>query len=118
MQRYPTRSLPSRQASGEGETPAIVKLARRIREEQGPEQVRRFIIAMRPFAAPNELLRLADDFGIDRASIQSAAEPQMQARSQSGADGLKLLQTAMQLSGAMRGGMDMTKLIGLLSGKL
>ena len=74
MQRIPTRNVSPRQATnqrqGNGEVSPVLMLARRIREEQGVEQVSAFLRAMIPFAAPNELKRIAESFGIpyDRIS--------------------------------------------------
>ena len=121
MQRYPTRNLPARQAGPEeGEISPVLRLARRIREEQGPEQVKAFIAAMRPFAAPNELRRIGESFGIDYDSIPpeplKAQEPERRSESRSSgpADQLRMIQTLMQLMGAAKGGADPIKLMGMM----
>ncbi|MBR0025837.1 MAG: hypothetical protein IJP37_01625 [Clostridia bacterium] len=44
--------------------PPALLLARRIRREQGAEQVRRFLAAMEPFLAPNERQSIAEQLGI------------------------------------------------------
>ena len=72
MQRVPTRqrqTMPAdRQQGGRQQhnetTPALL-LARRIREEQGVEQLKAFLAAMEPFVAPNELRSISSGFGIN-----------------------------------------------------
>lgn len=48
-------------------TPLIL-LARRIREEQGVEQLKEFLAAMTPFAAPGELKMAGERFGVSYES--------------------------------------------------
>lgn len=45
------------------------RIARRIREEQGIEQLQAFLAAMVPFVAPNELRGVCAGFGLDYDSI-------------------------------------------------
>ena len=124
MQHYPTKNLPQRQpGTAEGEISPVLRLARRIREEQGPEQVKAFISAMRPFAAPNELRRVSEGFGIDYESIpkEPFRERETDRRNDQAGSGrsdqLAMLRTLMQFSGMMRGGgADPMKLISLLTG--
>ncbi len=52
----------------------VALMARRIREEQGADQLSAFFKAMQPFAAPNELKRIGRSFGIDYESIAKAEE--------------------------------------------
>lgn len=47
----------------------LIRLARRIRQEQGPAQTRAFLSAMIPFAAPGELTNAAESFGISPESV-------------------------------------------------
>lgn len=118
-QRYPTRSLPQRLPQKDPGAPPLLALARRIREEQGAERLREFIAAMRPFAAPNELKRLAEDFGVDYDSLPKREEDRSAHREQGrpGNDPMKLISDIMRISGAMQSGGDIGKLIGLLSGR-
>ena len=117
MQRYPTRSLPQRPSQNNGDTPPLLMLARRIREEQGAGRLKEFIAAMRPFAAPNELKRLAEDFGIDYDSLPKREEerPGRTTRRQ-GNDPVKLIGEVMRLSNTMRGGGDPAALLSRLWG--
>ena len=48
----------------------LVNMARRIRGEQGVSGLREFIRAMEPFAAPNELRSLANDFDLDYEALR------------------------------------------------
>ncbi|MBR0134793.1 MAG: hypothetical protein IJM18_01205 [Clostridia bacterium] len=122
MQRVPSRSIPKHYSGVREENASpLLLLARRIREEQGPEQVKAFIGAMAPFAAPNELKRISEGFGIeyetiDRPLARRPEQPQP-ARDSNGGQ-MQMLQTLIQLSGVMRnGGADPAKLISLLSGR-
>ena len=56
--------------------PAAMQLARRIRREQGVEQVRRFLIAMEPFLAPYERMAIAEHMGIRLPPSQSSSGSQ------------------------------------------
>lgn len=145
MQRIPIRSLPQQAQRTEpgrgGEPSPMLLLARRIREEQGVEQVRSFLAAMTPFAAPNEIKRIGEGFGIPYESIERATrrdnggegygERRSAGRdaerpsafggnpfagSGSAANGLTMIRTAMQLRTLMSGGGDPEKLLGLLRG--
>ena len=75
MQRVPTRQrqfVPNGNASKRpqgGEASPFLRIARRIREEQGIEQLRAFLAAMVPFVAPNELKGVCTGFGLDYDSI-------------------------------------------------
>ncbi|MBR5718193.1 MAG: hypothetical protein IKX16_04170 [Clostridia bacterium] len=128
MQRIPTKNVPMRRAEQNGEEHSpLLKLARRIREEQGVEQVKSFLIAMKPFAAPNEIKHVADGFGIEYGSIESASntsgaaegggrENQKRAQAAQPINRMKLIQTMMQLSNAMKnGGADPIKLLSMLN---
>lgn len=75
MQRVPTRQrqfVPNGNAAKRpqgGEASPFLRIARRIREEQGLEQLRAFLAAMVPFVAPNELKGVCTGFGLDYDSI-------------------------------------------------
>lgn len=75
MQRVPTRQrqfVPNGNAAKRpqgGEASPFLRIARRIREEQGIEQLRAFLAAMVPFVAPNELKGVCAGFGLDYDSI-------------------------------------------------
>ena len=119
MQNYSGRNLPPRRAAGGGEAPPLLKLARRIREEQGPEQVKAFLEAMRPFAAPYELKNIGDGFGIAFDPAPYSPPPrqfdQPQQRQNPGNGQLDMLKMIMQLKGSMQNGaVDPMKLLGLL----
>ena len=125
MQRIPAKTVPGRIAEHASEPSPLLKLARRIREEQGAEQTRAFLSAMLPFAAPGEIRRVGEGFGIPFESISgnppaSKAQPEygeMRPPANEAADRLRMLQAIMQLSGASRqGGPDIGKLLGLLGG--
>ncbi len=118
MQRYPTRSLPQVRAEGREEPSPMLRLARRIREEQGAERLREFIAAMRPFAAPNELRKLAEDFGIDYDSLPKREERAVNKEQRQGNDPMKLISDVMRLSSAIQSGGDPAKLLSLLGGRL
>ena len=73
VQRIAPHTLPPQKTKpGNGQSPMeknqplppALLLARRIRREQGVEQVRRFLAAMEPFLAPNERMAIAEQLGI------------------------------------------------------
>ena len=121
MQTVSGRNVPPRRAAGGGEASPLLLLARRIREEQGPEQTRAFLEAMRPFAAPNELKRIGEGFGIefDPAPYTPPVRYEQPApKRPNGSGQLDMLRTFMQLRTAMQsGGMDPVKLLSLFDGK-
>ncbi|MBO4563273.1 MAG: hypothetical protein J5772_06655 [Clostridia bacterium] len=148
MQRIPSRTAPRSAGTQKQEEPSpMLRIARRIREEQGAEQVRAFLAAMLPFAAPNEIRRIGEGFGIPFESIESLRAPQIapparqsfkepvrQAPFQSPVMGsgipqtgdagidravnsLNMIRTVMQLKNAMAGGADPMKLMGMLNGR-
>ena len=134
MQSMSGRNSPSqrRESQIEQDVSPMLMLARRIREEQGIEQVKAFLRAMTPFAAPNELKRIGEGFGIPYERIRQEPENNSPARSpgaydmgntQSGPqtrvmpDQLNMIRTLMQLQGLMKGGgADMSKLMSLMGG--
>lgn len=128
MQRIPSGRMPSGQAQPAEEPSPLLRLARRIREEQGSEQVRAFLAAMAPFAAPNEIRRVGESFGISRESLEyemqkRAPQPQkpQNTNNQQSMNGmmnqLNQLRTIMQLSGMLKNGGDPSALLNLLGGK-
>ena len=76
MQRVPSQSIPIKQTSinkqretglvdtDERVSPLSV-ISRRIREEQGAESLKEFLLVMRPYFAPNELIMIGRRFGIE-----------------------------------------------------
>ena len=122
MQIVSGRNVPPRRATGGGEASPLLRLARRIREEQGPEQTRAFLEAMRPFAAPNELKKIGEGFGIEfdpsPYSPPVRYEQPPSPRKSNGSGQLDMLKTLMQLKSAMQsGGVDPVKLLSLFDGK-
>lgn len=125
MQRMPTRRLP---AGGqtvnamESETSPLLELARRIRREQGVEQLRAFLRAMLPFSAPNELRYVSEAFGISFESISAhmeriqvpAAEHTDAGRARNGQNQLDMLKMLLQVTSMMKGGGDMMKLLNMM----
>ncbi|MBO4848065.1 MAG: hypothetical protein J5586_02830 [Clostridia bacterium] len=137
MQRIPSRNVPRQAGSGQpAEEPSpLLKLARRIREEQGTDQVRSFLAAMLPFAAPNEIRRAAEGFGIAFDSLEvrpkpapqkPAYEPQPRQSAYSAPqmmesmlpreamNSLNMIRTLMQLKSAMAGGDPMKLMNGIM----
>lgn len=86
MQRVPTRQrqfVPNGNAAKRpqgGEASPFLRIARRIREEQGIEQLRAFLAAMVPFVAPNELKGVCAGFGLDYDSIVLLRNEQTQGK--------------------------------------
>ncbi len=125
MQRMPTRNLPPRSAEQAADDSPMLKMARRIRSEQGTEQVRAFLAAMTPFSAPNEIRRIGEDFGIsfesiERESTRQAPMPrprQQQSGPNQMMDQLNQLKMLMQRSVMMKNGGDPSALLNLLGGR-
>ena len=141
MQRIPTRSIPiknnmnegpvgantstaivPRGAGSEEEASPILPLARRIRAEQGAEQVKAFLEAMRPFAAPNELKHIGRSFGIELSEAQTSIAETRPTQSQpanasSAMPQLQMLQRLICLQNLMNGGKaDTSDLMRVLGG--
>lgn len=86
MQRLPARTVSVSKSAAEispvndrhgtyQNNSPLRQLAVRIREEQGVDVLKDYLSAMRPFAAPNELKKIAEDFGLsynDTVSEQSS----------------------------------------------
>lgn len=73
----PMQTVPE-EAKKEERSPLLL-LARRIREEQGADGLKAFLIAMEPFAAPFELKNLAAQFGMEHHVRAGAAQGQANA---------------------------------------
>lgn len=128
MQRMPSRNMPPRSMEqAADESSPMLKLARRIREEQGPEQVKAFLAAMTPFSAPNEIKKIGEGFGISPESIE-AERAKKEARSEvkkpdqfnsanAAANQLNQLRMLMQLSGMIKNGGDPMAILNLLGGR-
>lgn len=121
MQRIPGNALPPMKEGAKGEETPLLLLARRIRREQGAEQVKAFLAAMEPFFAPNEIKRIGEDFGIPYESIEAArtsTRPAETKRPQERtAEGLGNLGMLMKLMPLLRGGApDAASLMSLLGG--
>lgn len=94
MQRVPTRqrqAMPAdRQQGGRQQnneaSPALL-LARRVREEQGVEQLKSFLAAMEPFVAPNELRSICGGFGINHDALMMQSKTQAWANGNNGNSG-------------------------------
>lgn len=125
MQKMPARNMPRSAAGNYPEEPSpMLRLARRIREEQGVEQLRAFLAAMAPFSAPNEIRHIGEDFGIPFESIEAERrrkeEPsrvQPAPRQDSGgsrmADQMNQIGMLLKLAGMMKNGGDMMDLINM-----
>ena len=126
MQRMPTRNI-EKGVQGrrpESEASPMQKLARRIREEQGTEQVKAFLAAMGPFSAPNEIKRIGEDFGISYESIESfcaqkrydmrGREESRQPQASASTEPLNMLKTIMQLRSLLGAGSDPGALMNML----
>lgn len=118
MNRYPINNIPARRASGGEEASPLLKLARRIREEQGAEQLKAFFAAMRPFAAPNELKRVSESFGIEIPEAPERGSLKREApRETSQGDPLRMMRSLMQMMTLMKGGGgDFNLLANMLNG--
>lgn len=127
MQRFPTRGMPPHTVQdGREEVSPVLRLARRIREEQGAEKVREFLAAMTPFAAPYELRHIAESFGISYESVERERSVRQEAPNNRQApqpnagnmlDQINRIKMLMQLSGMMKNGGDPSALLNLLGGK-
>lgn len=112
---------PQNRSEGNEEVMPLVKLARRIRAEQGAAQLKAFLQAMTPFFAPNELKNIAADFGVaypeasPQASLKAQPQPPVQPAQQA-RDPMEMIRSIMQLKTLMSGG-DAQALMRLLGGK-
>lgn len=129
MQKMPARNTP-RSTTGnymEDASP-MLRLARRIREEQGVEQLRAFLAAMGPFSAPNEIRHIGEDFGIpfesieaerrraeERTRVQTA--PRQEPSGNRMADQMNQLGMILNLANMMKNGGDVMNLINMFGKK-
>lgn len=84
MQRLPVNRIKNMQSASEksqSENSPVLLMAKKIRREQGVEQLRSFLSAVEPFIPPNELKSICNVFGMnynaltDDASHQTAFRP-------------------------------------------
>lgn len=81
MQRMAPNSVPASKPMPvkpdiiEEASPALL-MARRIRSEQGVEQLKRFLNSMEPFVAPAERMKIAESMGVRLNPSGPKAEPQ------------------------------------------
>lgn len=121
MQKVPVKQSESKSQavstvhSGGNTSPAL-QMAKKVYQEQGIEQLKLFLAAMEPFVAPNELKNICDGFGIDIGSIpvKSSRKPQMSGKQN--ANQLQLIQLIMGMQNMGKNGMDMGKIMKLMSG--
>ena len=74
MQRMPlnkTRSMPDAPKTSQNENSPALLMARKIRREQGVEQLRAFLSAIGPFISPNELKSICGAFGLNFNTLAS-----------------------------------------------
>lgn len=139
MQKYqipphsvPIGKLPPQRANVIEEGSPTYAMAKRIRSEQGIEQVKRFLLAVEPFIAPAEQEAIANVMGItlekchakadagnaERESFHQAnPQPQQQT---SGFNIPPLFSALMQSGGQQSGGMNplmLAQLMGMMNGK-
>ncbi len=89
MQRMAPNSVPASKPMPvkpdiiEEASPALL-MARRIRSEQGVEQLKRFLNSMEPFVAPAERMKIAESMGVRLNPSSPRSEPEA-AKSSAGA---------------------------------
>ena len=100
---------------------AAMSLAYRIRNEQGMERARQFLIAMEPFLAPMERQHIAEQVGVQipppqpRYERESGAQYSGAQSGGGGADPMQLIRMLSGLSGKQQGG-GMPNLSGMGGG--
>lgn len=126
MQKMPARNMQrTAPANQYDDASPMLRLARRIREEQGVDQLRSFLAAMTPFSAPNEIRHIGEDFGISFESIEAERRrgeerikernaPAQETGGSRMADQMNQLGMLLKLAGMMKNGGDMMNLINLL----
>ncbi|MBO4384674.1 MAG: hypothetical protein J5854_04565 [Clostridia bacterium] len=129
MQKMPARNYkPGPPSYGFDEASPMLRLARRIREEQGVEGLRAFLAAMTPFSAPNEIRHIGEDFGVSFESIETERRrgeeraiarnvPRQDAGGNRAQDQMNQLAMLVKLAGLMKNGGDMMNLINMLGKK-
>lgn len=112
------------QSTGEG-SPALL-LARRVRSEQGVEQLKAYLLAVEPFVAPNEIRTISAAFGLNFDSLQRP-DVQRSGSSQSGfqengagsgsRNQFQMLQMLMNMQNMMKSGGDISQLMKMMGGR-
>lgn len=137
MQRIPSRQrqnlhaskMPNKPSSS-NETSPVLLMARRIRTEQGVEQLKSFLAAMEPFVAPNELRTICNGFGINFDLLEKPVKQQQQSvpqtqgmpsimnplQAMAGRNQFQLIQMLMNMQGMMKGGNDISQIIKMMGG--
>lgn len=127
MQRVPSRQTPpnvQKNIPRLNEASPALLMARRIRDEQGIEQLKKFLIAVEPFVAPYELRNISSGFGIEYDSLiyerRINNSPQMNHGSQGANKGnsnqMRLMQMLMNMQGVAKGGKpDMMNLLKMMN---
>ena len=70
-----SKPMPAKPDIIEEASPALL-MARRIRSEQGVEQLKRFLNSMEPFVAPAERMKIAESMGVRLNPSSPRAEPE------------------------------------------
>lgn len=104
-------------------SPALL-MARRIRDEQGIEQLKLFLAAMEPFVAPYELKNISSGFGIEYDSLMLSRKQNQNAQMNQGMQGgnrnnpnqMRLMQMLMNMQGIAKSGKpDMMNLLKMMN---
>lgn len=101
--------------SGGNVSPAL-QMAKKVYQEQGTEQLKLFLAAMEPFIAPNELKNICIGFGIDIEKIIVKINHKSQMSGKQNANQLQLLQLIMSMQNMGKSGIDMGKIMKLMTG--
>lgn len=132
MQRVPVRQrqhmMPQQNQKQQGlndASPALL-LARRVRSEQGVEQLKAYLVAIEPFVAPNEVKAIGSAFGIDTDTLPRPST--MQSHNQQGnpqnngfgagnRNQMQMLQMIMNMQKMMKGGGDISQIMKMMGGR-
>lgn len=90
----------------------MLHMARRVRSEQGIEQLKSFLVAMEPFSAPNELRSISLSFGMDYDSLPRQRHSQQNQPPHQSDDQFRMLQMLMNMRNVKS--MDMQGLLKML----
>lgn len=121
MQKGPVKQSESKNQavstvhSGGNNSPALL-MAKKVYQEQGTEQLKLFLAAMEPFVAPNELKIICDGFGIDINNIPIKSNRKQPLAGKQNANQLQLIQLIMGMQNMGKNGMDVGKIMKLMSG--
>lgn len=127
MQRVPSRQMPpnvQKSVNRVNDTSPALLMARRIRDEQGIEQLKLFLAAMEPFVAPYELKSIASGFGIEYDSLLLGRKQNRSVQPNQGIqDGnwnnssqMRLMQMLMNMQGIAKNGKpDMMNLLKMMN---